>query len=876
MSFQIPFQLTYSGTTQSLEAWFGGGTAEPNLRYTSRAADVFTVRVPGSNPGAAAAIPFDGIITLQAKLNGSSSWTNIFVGRRVKYIGKASGGYKGTTYLFKGPWYDLESTIFQQIWRTVVSDIGGVITYGVQTYSAINLFQDISAGPANPWAYFGTGSQILQIISYATTSPATCNLQAGTIDANWLVPYYPVKTISCADALLMCLKPTPDAVTFFDYTTTPPTLHFRQRPNLTALTLPWGGTDVNGRVHYDTPTITSREDLIPSQVVIQYKQTNTVNGAPNTSFLVDGCSAAGQSNTLTGQPMHSVVCAIDLTGGNTTVLAGQVNAASFDPTSAAFWQKHKSDLSDTNRISNLVISAPASMVGGTPVTAFVTQSDGITPFSYGGLNELLTEKGTGVAPWMTLGNAGGTAVSSTEVIIRCLASYTVLNSQATASGGKAVPMHTVTNHPFEVRLKLTNSPVGLNFYWAIGSFTAPETPPPAFGGKTLSQYVFASMQTLQWEGDYTLTDPLLFQLITPGNVLNFVDGPRNTLGSGANAAWATMNAAIYDVEYDFARLHITVHFGPHKHLSPNELFDFLRYYQHRLVIQNPNTRNTAQGAGGSVNNLQTDTTKENSVEGTEVESAHTVIGAPLPGDPSANAQVMVQHDAAPGGTTVARQAMQYLSAAGSPVVDNNHGQWLIELGSTKDGSGVFHAVKLNQVQFTDGSGATKYFIGAVSADFTDASAAPAFTISGGGGLQIYAIAKGASTDSLGNTIYAGISQNYYSCYKVNAGLSVDTSHQYEVAKPFELRNNSVAVALGVTYNYSGYANDGSTRTATNASTSQASSEAVVPAFTGFGSSPGYVFIIVASVASTGVTPTGGSELTLIDVNAGARAFQIVT
>jgi hypothetical protein len=221
------------------------------------------------------------------------------------------------------------------------------------------------------------------------------------------------------------------------------------------------------------------------------------------------------------------------------------------------------------------------------------------------------------------------------------------------------------------------------------------------------------MQTLQWEGDYTLTDPLLFQLITPGNVLNFVDGPNNTLGPGANAAWATMNAAIYDVEYDFARLHITVHFGPHKHLSPNELFDFLRYYQHRLVIQNPNTRNTAQGAGGSVNNLQTDTTKENSVEGTEVASAHTVIGAPLPMDPSANSQVMVQHDAAPSGGAVGRIAMQYIKSDGTTIVDSVHGQVLVELGSCMGTDGNMHKVYLQEIGVCV-SGADKKAIALIS------------------------------------------------------------------------------------------------------------------------------------------------------------------
>ena len=131
---------------------------------------------------------------------------------------------------FEDVWGALERTIFQHYW-SMSNGTGGLTN---KYFSRLNLFQDISAGPADvAWTYLTADEQLNQIIDFAQTQCAL-PVQYGEVDPVWNLPIFAVKAISCAYALQLVMKPMPDMVTKMDYSTTPPTISFIRPPELRA------------------------------------------------------------------------------------------------------------------------------------------------------------------------------------------------------------------------------------------------------------------------------------------------------------------------------------------------------------------------------------------------------------------------------------------------------------------------------------------------------------------------------------------------------------------------------------------------------------------------------------------------------------------
>ena len=321
--------LVYGVTEKFLKDW---GYSYATLHLRSQAASTFHVTQAGNDPAGAheTPIPNWGQVTIYKDrvFSGGvfSGGTIIFQGRRTDFNGRAQPEARDTSMVFSDPWYDLEQIIYQHYWS--YRAVGGG-SNSTQYFSRLNLFQDISAGPGSAWSYLSTQAQIQQIVNYAAGATPAANIQIGTVDPAFNVPIYGVKGITCAEALQICLKVCPDCVTFFDYTTSPPTLHVRQRGTLGGLTLPFAGTDAHGR-HHKSSRIRPRYDLIPEKVVVDYQITNRVD---NTSY-VNFASYAYPAGTDRG--LGCLVIPIDVTGAVKTNVTGSVTAEAIDPTTTAF------------------------------------------------------------------------------------------------------------------------------------------------------------------------------------------------------------------------------------------------------------------------------------------------------------------------------------------------------------------------------------------------------------------------------------------------------------------------------------------------------------------------------------------------------------
>ena len=105
-----------------------------------------------------------------------------------------------------------------------------------------------------------------------------------TILTGFLIPFDEVKDVTCTEAFRKMAHWHPDAVAWFDYTTTPPTLYFRSPGDggLATATLTKGVPPL-----VSIGQITPRPELQAPAVVIHYEVTTTNNGAASSSISTD-------------------------------------------------------------------------------------------------------------------------------------------------------------------------------------------------------------------------------------------------------------------------------------------------------------------------------------------------------------------------------------------------------------------------------------------------------------------------------------------------------------------------------------------------------------------------------------------------------------
>jgi hypothetical protein len=643
-----PLTLLYSGT----EKWLGNlagqpswGFENPVMVYRSRAASTFTVRAPAALPEAAFPIPADGVVAIydgRAFSGGTFSGGQIiFTGRLTSLDGQADPSAPAVQATFSDVWFDLQYTPFQHLWQQWNGS-----SVSTAYYSRINLFQDISAGPGGSWGYLTTLQQLQEILAFAQSN-CSLNVQYGKIDPAWNQPFYPCRAVSCAEAVMLCLRPIPDAVTFMDYTATPPKLHIRQRVALATaagtpsdpggpVTLPY-----RDGVKHKSSRVRPRPDLQCSQVVVQYQSVANVGGVNYVETSLDVFPPGSAGNAY-----KAIVVPIDLRGGSRTYVSATLTADAAAPSTAAWWVKKKPELAETDDSGNALITGLA--VDSSSIK--VVQEDGTditSTWAANWPNEL--RPGPGVAAWMYDG--GGSQIVARDVTITAKVSYTRQVSHANTNA-----LHKAEVHTISCRVRLTNSAAGAVTYTAVSHTEAGE---PAVSNLAVNIYNSIGAPTVvsgvnygappAWEGTHTIVENTISNYYTPGNLLNL---------SGGASAWATMNAQIYSVEYDFFRGATTIEFGPHRHLTTEEFFQLIMQFRTRLVWDNPQVRNTGQDSTGSNVEMAADNAKENSTEALPQQSIHSVMSAP----DGSNHQWMVQHD-----MTTPQTIMQQVDSGGSPV-----------------------------------------------------------------------------------------------------------------------------------------------------------------------------------------------------------------
>lgn len=572
--------IVATNVTKTFEAW---GLGSLKRKLISQAADEVTFDQLTS--------AFDGAtgLGLEKFAHGSAiqikkEGFNWFYGVIVDSSTQASGSGDVISYKVKGPWWYLDELTYMISWK--VYNVPGVLNQ-TQIYSShVLLNVDLNVG----LGLIKIQQNITNVLTYALSQIAAAGVaapfQIGTISVDAYAPYEEIRDVTCAEVIRKGLRWSPMSVAYFDYLTSPPTLHIKPFTALTAVTLPIvpapGVVSILTNYVSDI-NVTPRSDLQRPSVVIRYEQKNTINGKPYTSVIEDKWPPAA-----TGREIHAMNLSMDVQGSSSKHLSVKIVSLPIDYGNLQWWKNRFPKLSDPN-ITGLGISVTSWTARDIPANADYLLF-GIT----GG--ELITGQ---IPPWV-----GGITDQLTVV---GTAAYQLL----TKPGG--VPYFTTNSNALPYQAIVTDI--------ASGTYTTTqvlEVAEPLPVG--LPKYLYDILSTLHWQGTVTIIEREVRGTIAGGpvvgNVLNV---------SGGRSEWRTMRALIQTVDEDVDNGTSTYTLGIPEHLGADDLMELLRLTRNRSRSTNANTIKDGVGTSAGEGNLGDYTAEPNSTPGDKLHSQIAVV-----------------------------------------------------------------------------------------------------------------------------------------------------------------------------------------------------------------------------------------------------------
>jgi hypothetical protein len=441
--------LKYNGISKSLADW-----QISNLVRNSVSFAVSTVSFDVSGD-----LDADDVFTYGGEVIIYRNGVQWFVGRVDQTPRTATGRYEGRGYILVDPWWYLENLVYQIPHKYLTNPLDP--SEGLTE----RLYSDIILNISPVGALVTTKAQIQAVLQYAINE-AAAPFNVGAITLPDLYP--PVSQISarmCAEVIENQRRFTPDAVSWFDHSTSPPTLHIKQRSALTRVAVRM--TQCNGL------QIRPRYDLQVPAVVIQYRRTNVVNGVP---YYQQDLDIAPEG--ATGKEFKAVVAPVDLQGTVINASYAEVVCAPIEKESATWWKGQYSPLNGEG-VQNLAIASPTR--------------DSNLP------NELVS--GT-IPPWLLRMEE----VTAQREKVKALASY--------SEEGR-----TWVNR--EVHTEIIATDLESGSY--LSSLSVSMGQPTPVG---LAAYLYAATSILHYDGGFTLSEEECSGTVGLGNVL-CVSGARS-------------------------------------------------------------------------------------------------------------------------------------------------------------------------------------------------------------------------------------------------------------------------------------------------------------------------------------------------------------
>lgn len=636
MTYETLQYVDAAGTTHEIALRLANLTGAPATRIVIEPAST----APGKctiawaqPPEGGLAIPFKSRCVVRANrvstagaADSFSGGSIVFVGRRTDVTGSASASQVSMTIVLQDVIWDLSHITLQQASNFITGGTLSVPTCTPFYWPDVVLFQAFNAdySPVPVQGTISTWQQICDILSYAesfATGADAAQFQFSPtaefvpVYRNW----YPMRSPKCWEAITNCLRTHPGVYTEVDYTTTDgsgnplPTIHFRNRANMTALTLPYASTDASGIMHLASD-IQALPELVPDAVRLFYRINSTFNGQPVAELGTDFYPAAA-ANSLLCQDFS-----IDVTGSTQTETVKNFVSSTFDPTSLALWRQKVPALhqvsqggqipNDGNAGALAFVSTAAYDASSNPKGIQVLGDDGVDYSStYGTVIPYLTADD--IYAWFA---TGGAAITVKMVTVKAYFSFSRL-----ATAGGSTKTDTITSQQHTFRCVLCSIPS--QTFILKQTLNAGEAIPTG-----LAQAVWTEQQDLQWR----LTHQV-FQIAASESALPTIvkPGKHKINLSGGRTEWTTMNAVPQRVSIELQRVLVSgtwvlaaktsVSCGPVNHMNPDELFQLAQVFRNRDRARiDAAARLTGNGSSTRVDLSKTSGAEENSVANGEL------------------------------------------------------------------------------------------------------------------------------------------------------------------------------------------------------------------------------------------------------------------
>jgi hypothetical protein len=520
-----------TGEEKTLEDW-GIDDESVTLRVENLATDYLTFSTQELFDGTPQ-FANGAILQFTRSEDDGSDVEQLFYGRVDKIKRTGTGESEALSYVVAGPWHWMERTIYVSVWRIFANPLDeseGLIDFE-NSHLVLLLKQDTTKAR--------TAEQILALVNYAISAGAPMQYDAtGCPDID--MPLDEVRDMSPAECVRRLLKLVPNVTSWFDYSTTPPTLHIKQRTALTERNIT--ADDI------DEVELDERHDLVASGVIITYEKTHRLNGAENV-VLDRRAYPPGAS----AKDLNPIAASVALEGSTVNEVTATFETEPVPAGSAAltaWWQQREQTIGQAN-VSGLSLSATSRTVENPSEYPYIVKS-GLVP---AWASETAEDK------WTTN------------------ASYSVTDGAGTA-------LETIRDEP--LRQAVTVSKKAGGTYRSTVEFVSEEATPVG-----LEEAIYNAMSQLHYDGRIIVSreNGEVDTSYTLGQVINI---------TGMRAEWTTMKAQIQNIVHNWTTGQTIITVGPPKHLGVDDIIEILRLTRFRMRWTASGTLTSGRASGGAV------------------------------------------------------------------------------------------------------------------------------------------------------------------------------------------------------------------------------------------------------------------------------------
>jgi hypothetical protein len=495
-----------------------------------------------------------------------------FYGRVTGVPRSATSRNEAMRYNISGPWWYLENIPYEQIYN-VVSGYNvetHEFTFTQKTTSHLFMNQKLDGTKMN------TAEQITDALEWAISRGAPIAIGGGFPAIE--VPIDEARDMTVAEVIRKMCRWFPDAVVWFDYSTTLPTLYCKRYADLVDVDLTVG----SGSYRIDEIQLDPRYDLKRPCVHLKFEQ-STVIGESSRLDVYE--RFAPDPLPPVNERFGGLVHTIDLAGYQASVTKAPVETQTISLDDINWWKDNVApELKDAGIATSTIVagSVKSSADGG----------------SVGRLPRRLT-KGT-IADWM---KNGALAVQAQEELVQCLVNITQKN------GRKDL------NRPLTLTMTTTDASTGE--YQNVQATQFAEPIPEG-----LQDALFAAVSALHYQGTAKIKELFVTGVAGLGNAVNII-------GRVDRPEWATMRAMVQEVSFELDFGITNISFGPPQHLAVADMVTLLQVNRHRNIVSSYGMRpeGMSKGSGSDVT-MGRNTPKANTTSGggnTEVHVASAVV-----------------------------------------------------------------------------------------------------------------------------------------------------------------------------------------------------------------------------------------------------------